>query len=99
MSFLAFIAWALLLPAAAQQQPAPSPETVKLQKQLDSMASQHHGNVAFRDPVPAYKHSSAIFLNMTGRIPSNRSHPSSLIRPEWEAHMLRDCARRLGYDL
>src|SRR5215469_6956196 len=35
-----------------------------------SDALQHLGNVAFRAPVPAYKHSAAIFLNLTGHIPS-----------------------------
>jgi dihydrodipicolinate synthase/N-acetylneuraminate lyase len=54
------------------------------------------GNVAFRDPVPAYKHSAAVFLHLTGRIPSDLTHPKSPTRPLWEAEMLWDCARRLG---
>jgi 4-hydroxy-tetrahydrodipicolinate synthase len=58
---------------------------------------QHLGNVAFRAPVPAYKHSAAVFLHLTGRIPSALPHPKNPIRPEWEAEMLGDCARRLGY--
>jgi 4-hydroxy-tetrahydrodipicolinate synthase len=58
---------------------------------------QYLGNVAFRDPVPAYKHSAAIFLHMLRRIPSNRTHPKNPTRPPWEAEILRDCARRLGY--
>ena len=57
---------------------------------------QYLGNVAFRDPVPAYKHSAAVFLHLTGRIPSDRTHPKNPKRPAWEADMLRDCARRLG---
>jgi 4-hydroxy-tetrahydrodipicolinate synthase len=61
-----------------------------------SDALQHLGNVAFREPVPAYKHSAAMFLHLTGRIPSNRTHPKSTLRPSWEAEMLRDCARRLS---
>ncbi len=56
---------------------------------------QYLGNVAFRDPVPAYKHSAAVFLHITGKIPSDLTHPKSAKRPEWEAEMLRDCARRL----
>jgi 4-hydroxy-tetrahydrodipicolinate synthase len=60
-----------------------------------SDALQHLGNVAFRVPVPAYKHSAAVFLHMTGRIPSNRTHPKAPTRPAWEGEMLRDCARRL----
>jgi len=57
---------------------------------------QHLGNVAFREPVPAYKHSAAIFLHLTGRIPSNRTHPNNPLRPIWEVELLRDCVRRLG---
>jgi 4-hydroxy-tetrahydrodipicolinate synthase len=61
-----------------------------------SDALQHLGNVAFRAPVPAYKHSAATFLHMTGRIPSNRTHPKAPTRPAWEGEMLRDCAKRMG---
>src|SRR5678809_1408694 len=39
-----------------------------------SDALQHLGCVAFRPPVPAYKHSAAIFLNLTSQIPSNKTH-------------------------
>ena len=61
-----------------------------------SDALQYLGNVAFRAPVPAYKHSAAVFLHLAGRISSNLTHPTSPRRPEWEAELLRDCARRLG---
>ena len=59
-------------------------------------ALQYLGNVAFRPPVPAYKHSAAVFLHLTGRIPTDRVHPRNAQRPSWEAEMLRDCASRLG---
>jgi 4-hydroxy-tetrahydrodipicolinate synthase len=62
-------------------------------------ALQHLGNIAFRPPVPAYKHSAAIFLHLLGKIPSERTHPESLARPAWEREMLADCARRLGYGI
>ena len=62
-----------------------------------SDALQHLGNVAFRDPVPAYKHSAAVFLHLAGRIPSDHTHPKNLKRPAWEPEILRDCTRRLGY--
>lgn len=62
-----------------------------------SDALQHLGNVAFRAPVPAYKHSAAVFLHLLGRIPTDRPHPKNPQRPEWEADMLKDCALRLGY--
>jgi 4-hydroxy-tetrahydrodipicolinate synthase len=60
-----------------------------------SDALQHLGNVAFRAPVPAYKHSAAVFLKLAGRIPSSRTHPQNPLRPAWEAELLRDCVSRL----
>jgi hypothetical protein len=57
---------------------------------------QYLGNVAFRDPVPAYKHSAAVFLHLTGKIPSDLTHPKSAKRSDWEVEILRDCGRRLG---
>ena len=62
-----------------------------------SDALQYLGNVAFRAPVPAYKHSAAVFLHLTGRIPTDRAHKKNPPRPAWEPEMLRDCAVRLGY--
>ena len=62
-----------------------------------SDALQHLGNVAFRDPVPAYKHSAAVFLHLIGRIPSDQTHPSNPKRFAWELELMRDCARRLGF--
>jgi 4-hydroxy-tetrahydrodipicolinate synthase len=60
-----------------------------------SDALQHLGNVAFRPPVPAYKHSAAIFLHLTGRIPSDKPHPRSPTRPSFETELMRECAQRL----
>ncbi len=60
-----------------------------------SDALQYLGNVAFREPVPAYKHSAAVFLHLTGRIPTDLPHPKNPRRPSWEAEILKDCARRL----
>jgi 4-hydroxy-tetrahydrodipicolinate synthase len=60
-----------------------------------SDALQYLGNVAFREPIPAYKHSAAVFLRLTGRIPTDLSHPKSAMRPSWEAEILQDCAQRL----
>ena len=54
------------------------------------------GNIAFRPPVPAYKHSAAIFLHLTGKIPTDRTHPRSPERPPWERELLTSCAQRLG---
>jgi dihydrodipicolinate synthase/N-acetylneuraminate lyase len=61
-----------------------------------SDALQYLGNVAFRAPVPAYKHSAAVFLNLIGRISSDRTHPRNPQRPAWEAEIMVDCARRLS---
>lgn len=60
-----------------------------------SDALQHLGNVAFREPIPAYKHSAAMFLHLTGRIPTDLPHPNNPRRPPWEAEVLQDCMRRL----
>jgi dihydrodipicolinate synthase/N-acetylneuraminate lyase len=61
-----------------------------------SDALQYLGNVAFREPVPAYKHSAAVFLHLTARIPTDLTHPRNAKRPIWEREILQDCARRLG---
>src|SRR5437762_816111 len=61
-----------------------------------SDALQYFGNVAFREPVPAYKHSAAVFLHSTGRMPTDLPHPRNPQRPPWEVEILQDCARRLG---
>jgi dihydrodipicolinate synthase/N-acetylneuraminate lyase len=61
-----------------------------------SDALQHLGNVAFRPPVPAYKHSAAVFLNVIGRIPSDRTHRNNPIRPVWEPEIMTECAHRLS---
>ena len=59
-----------------------------------SEAIQYLGAVAFRAPVPAYKHSAAIFLHLTGKIPTDKTHPRNPLRPQWE--ILTDCANRLN---
>lgn len=63
-----------------------------------SDALQYLGNVAFRDPVPAYKHSAAVFLNLAGRIPTDLTHPKNPKRPAWEREILQGCVHRLGMD-
>jgi dihydrodipicolinate synthase/N-acetylneuraminate lyase len=60
-----------------------------------SDALQYLGNVAFREPVPAYKHSAAVYLHLSGRIPTDLPHPNNLKRPGWESEVLQDCIRRL----
>ena len=57
---------------------------------------QYLGFLAFRPPVPAYKHSVAQFLNLRGWIASNATHPQSPERPHSDIEILRDIAHRLG---
>jgi dihydrodipicolinate synthase/N-acetylneuraminate lyase len=62
-------------------------------------AIQYLGNVSFRAPVPAYKHSCAVFQHLIGRCPSPLTHPMSAKRPDWEAEIMADCAKRLSYPI
>ncbi|MEM9645347.1 MAG: dihydrodipicolinate synthase family protein [Planctomycetota bacterium] len=50
---------------------------------------QYLGTFAFRDPVPAYKHSAAMFLQLRGWIKSCLTHPESPTRPESDRDVLR----------
>lgn len=56
---------------------------------------QYLGWIGFRDPVPAYKHSAAIFLKLTGRIDSDEPHPRAPRREEWDYGALADAAGRM----
>ena len=57
---------------------------------------QYLGFFAFRPPVPAYKHSAAMFLHLRGWVGSDRTHPESPSRPSSDLEVLRDIGRRLG---
>ncbi|MDX1564622.1 MAG: hypothetical protein R3236_04405, partial [Phycisphaeraceae bacterium] len=57
---------------------------------------QYLGFFAFREPVPAYKHSAAMFLKLRGWIDCDRTHPDSPIRPENDRQVLEQIADRLG---
>jgi dihydrodipicolinate synthase/N-acetylneuraminate lyase len=57
---------------------------------------QYLGFFAFRPPVPAYKHSAAMFLQLAGWIGSDRTHSRSPVRPESDREVLCDIAERLG---
>ena len=56
---------------------------------------QYLGALAFRAPVPAYKHSAAQFLHLRGAIATGRPHPRSPRRPDSDLPLLRDIAERL----
>ncbi len=57
---------------------------------------QYLGCLAFRDPVPAYKHSAAMFLKLRGLIETNLTHPLSPKRPESDREILRGIMEQLG---
>lgn len=57
---------------------------------------QYLGFFAFRDPVPAYKHSAAQFLELRGWIESSAPHPKGERRPESDKAILQDIAERLS---
>ncbi|MCC7207110.1 MAG: dihydrodipicolinate synthase family protein [Anaerolineae bacterium] len=57
---------------------------------------QYLGFLAFRAPVPAYRHSAAQFLHLRGWIATSRTHPGSPERPASDMALLRDIAARLG---
>jgi dihydrodipicolinate synthase/N-acetylneuraminate lyase len=57
---------------------------------------QYMGCFAFRPPVPAYKHSAAMFLHLRGWTASDGTHQGSPSRPATDRAVLRDIAERLG---
>lgn len=59
-------------------------------------ALQYLGFLTFRDPVPAYKHSAAMFLKLRGWIGCDATHPRSPTRPESDRDLLRGIAQLLG---
>lgn len=56
---------------------------------------QYLGTFAFRDPVPAYKHSAAQWLFLRGQIASPHTHPRSPTRPASDLDILRLIQRDL----
>lgn len=56
---------------------------------------QYLGFLAFRDPVPAYKHSAAMYLKLRGWIDCDATHPKSPTRPESDRVILKQIVERL----
>jgi len=56
---------------------------------------QYLGHLAFREPVPAYKHSAAQFLKLRGLIPTDRPHPRSPRRPDSDVALLIEIKKQL----
>ena len=56
---------------------------------------QYLGMLAFRAPVPAYKHTCAQFLRARGLIASSEPHPRGLRRPDSDLDLLAPIAKHL----
>lgn len=56
---------------------------------------QYLGFLTFRPPVPAYKHSAAMFLKLRGQIECDATHPDSPTRPASDRDILQDIMERL----
>jgi len=56
---------------------------------------QYLGMLAFRAPVPAYKHTCAQFLHLRGRIGCPEPHPANPRRPDSDLALLEPIARQL----
>ena len=57
---------------------------------------QYLGFFAFRPPVPAYKHSAAMFLKLRSWLDCDNTHPDSPTRPESDREILRAIVERLA---
>jgi hypothetical protein len=58
---------------------------------------QYLGFFAFRPPVPAYKHTAAMFLKLRGWIDCDNTHPLSPTRPESDREVLRELLK--GFEI
>ena len=56
---------------------------------------QYLGFLTFRPPVPAYKHSAAMFLKLRGQIECDHTHPQSPGRPESDRDILRQIVEQM----
>ena len=56
---------------------------------------QYLGFLTFRPPVPAYKHSAAMFLKLRGQIECDATHPASPPRPDSDRDILRSIVEQL----
>ncbi len=63
--------------------------------QLNDML-QYLGHFTFRPPVPAYRHSAAMFLEMRGWANSEAVPRGAPTRPDSDREILRDIGERLG---
>ena len=57
---------------------------------------QYLGFLAFRPPVPAYKHNAAMFLKLRGWLACDATHPQSPTRPDSHRAILADIVQRMA---
>ncbi len=57
---------------------------------------QYLGFFAFRNPVPAYKHTAAQFLHLRNWIASDRTHPASPSRPDSDREILQTLLKQMA---
>ena len=57
---------------------------------------QYLGSFAFRNPVAAYRHAAAMFLELRGWIGSSAVFPGAPVRPESDREVLREIAQRVA---
>jgi hypothetical protein len=57
---------------------------------------QYLASFASREPLAAYRHDAAVFLELRGWIGCGATHPSAISRPPGHADVLREIAQRLG---
>lgn len=57
---------------------------------------QYLGFFTFRAPVPAYKHSAAMFLRLRGMIATSLTHPQSAERPQADEAVLQEILNSLA---
>lgn len=60
---------------------------------------QHLGAFAFRDPIPAYKHTAAMFLHLRGWLPHDATHPAAPVRPASDREILRALLERVEREM
>jgi dihydrodipicolinate synthase/N-acetylneuraminate lyase len=60
---------------------------------------QYLGFLTFRAPVPAYKHSAAMFLKLRGWIGCDHTHPQSPTRPESDREILANILDQMGIEM
>jgi hypothetical protein len=56
---------------------------------------QYLGRLAFRPPVPGYRHDAAMYLRLRGLVEHDGTHPASPVRPDADRELLAQVALEL----